>query len=348
MKTKLVYIILPLMLFFSCGKNKVAERVKFSEREQEIINSISTLKDVYKEKKVIKLNDAPQNGFCNHMITNGKFILAIYMFNGQFTVHVWDESGGYYGTAGAPGKGPGEYLAPVGLGFKNQDSFYIFDRAKMTMSFFQIENKSVKFVDQINLDALIDAYVDTMFVKNNLIYLISYSGPKGTFRVYVLDDKFNLEKKFLKRRFIPGMANPVYSVSDTLLYILEDYNGDWEMYEAIIYVCDLDGKYIREIDIGYKKVFDLNLDKSGKLLLVTSMENIYDHNKPKKYMIYDIYGNFLKEFKSFYPNENCTTIGGNRTSDNYEMLLLQRCQKTNESILHIYDIDLGLETSEEK
>jgi WD40 repeat protein len=280
------------------------------------------------------------------LVPYGDYIVATRLKDGDFTVHLWNTKGEYLGQVGRVGKGPGEYQAPLEPAFINEDSFVVFDRALATMSRYKIEKGEIAFVDQENRDELFDAYIDTMFARGGKLYMISYSGPKRSYRVYTLDKELKLIKKSLRRTFIPKVAFLTATLGNNRFYICEDYAEIGKMYRPVIYEIGFSGEVLRTITIPHKDIYDIHLDKSQKVFLSGSIKNALDPEVPKTYYLYDVNGNALHEFSSFELVKRVERCGSSTQSHDSKLLIMEKPNLSGEAKLHIYELNIGLEPLE--
>lgn len=334
-----VVVLLVVILFTACSQKSEEVDMTLTKEERAKIESVDSLEDILQLKEIITLKHVAE-GARFSLVPYGDYIAATRLKNGDFTVHLWNRKGDYLGHVGEVGKGPGEYQAPLEPAFIDKDSFVVFDRAQATMCLYKVEKGKIIFIDQENRDDLFDAYVDTMFAHNGKLYMISYSGPEGSYRVYTMDKELKLIKKSLRREFVPQIAFLTTTLGKKSFYICEDYAQNWEMYRPVVYEIGFNGKVLRKITIPRKDLYDIHLDKSQKVFLSMSMKKAFEQKSPKTYYLYDVNGNMLHDFTSFEPVES---VGGSLQSHDSTLLFLEKPNRAGEAKLYIYELNIGLE-----
>ena len=334
-----VVVLLVILLAISCSKKSDDTHIKFTKEELSKIESVDSLEDILQLKETITLKHVAE-GARFSLVPYGDYIAATRLKNGDFTVHLWNRKGDYLGQVGEVGKGPGEYMAPLEPAFIGKDSFVVFDRALATMSLYKVENGKIVFIDQENRNELFDAYVDAMFARNGKLYMISYSGPEGSYRVYTLNNELKLIKKSLRREFVPKIAFLITTLGKKSFFICEDYAENWEMYRPVVYEIGFSGKVLRTITIPHKDLSNIHLDKSQKVFLSMSMKNSFEQKSPKTYYLYDVNGKPLHEFTGFEPVES---VGGSLQSHDSTLLFMEKPNRAGEAKLYIYELNIGLE-----
>ena len=334
-----IVVFLVILLATSCSKKSDDAHIKFTKEELSKIESVDSLEDILQLKEIITLKHVAE-GARFSLVPYDDYIVATQMKGGDFTVHLWNRKGDYLGQVGEVGKGPGEYQAPLEPAFIDKDSFVVFDRGQATMCLYKVEKGKIIFIDQENRDDLFDAYVDMMFTRNGKLYMISYSGPEGSYRVYTLDKELKLIKKSLRREFVPKIAFLITTLGKKSFYICEDYAQNWEMYRPVVYEIGFNGKVLRKITIPRKDLYDIHLDKSQKVFLSMSMKKSFEPKSPKTYYLYDVNGNMLHDFTSFEPVES---VGGSLQSHDSTLLFMEKPNRAGEAKLYIYELNIGLE-----
>ena len=328
-------------LLFSC-KASVSPEL-FTEKEKALIQGVESLKDIYIQKEVIPLQQVRDRGYFTDFKINEHLILGLRYDRGEHQVFVWNKDGVFLGRAGGPGKAPGEYVSVGGFDFTGDHSFLIFDRVRAVINFYETDNDSVCFIEQKDADLNEQTYMDTLFFAKDSFYLLSCSGPAGVFTLFKLDDHFKITQRFHKRKKVSPIANPTYAISEDLIYVLGPFDNDFKMLEPFIYVYSMDGKLFRKIRTKYRDIFDINFDRSGKLIFITSMKNIFDLRKADEYRILDLQGNVIHTFSSLPPLAPESIMGISRTCRSHEnAAYLTRPDKNRTARLYLYDIDLGL------
>jgi len=334
-----VVVLLVVILFTACFQKSEEVDITLTKEERAKIESVDSLEDILQLQETITLKHVAE-GARFSLVPYGDYIAATRLKNGDFTVHLWNRKGDYLGQVGEVGKGPGEYMAPLEPAFIGKDSFVVFDRALATMSLYKVENGKIVFIDQENRNELFDAYVDTMFARNGKLYMISYSGPEGSYRVYTLNNELKLIKKSLRRKYVPQIAFLTTTLGNKSFYICEDYAENWEMYRPVVYEIGFSGKVLRTITIPHKDLSNIHLDKSQKVFLSMSTKNSFEQKSPKTYYLYDVNGKPLHEFTGFEPVES---VGGSLQSHDSTLLFMEKPNRAGEAKLYIYELNIGLE-----
>lgn len=340
-----IYSILILfLLIISCSKNN--NKVQITEKEKSKIMQIDSLTDIYKFKKKIKLKNVKKLYYFLKIKTNEEYFLATKLISGNIHLFLWDIKGNYIGQAGRPGKGPGEYVALGGLTFddKNHNIFYIFDNLRNIIMEYQIKKNKIKFIKQKNLNNVLDTNVDQLFIYNGKFYMISSVGQKGAYKIIILNKKFEIIKKMFKRKHSGHLRNSCYAVSNDKLFLLGEFDKKHKMYENYIYAYNLkSNKLINKINIKEDTVFDINVDKSKKFLLISIWTNMLSNKKPIYHKIYDINGKYYKTIHQQGLHDYKKLLGINRTCKTYKnKIFIFKPDKNSESKVLIYDIDFGL------
>ncbi|MBN2725816.1 hypothetical protein JXR74_00450 [Candidatus Mcinerneyibacteriota bacterium] len=309
-----------------------------------MIRRVGSLEDIYVQKEIILLQKVPDKGYFSDFKINENLILGLRYYRGEHQVIAWDREGSYLGQAGQAGKAPGEYISVGGFDFTGPDSFIIYDRVRDFINSYRVEKGGVVFVDQAAPGLAEQTYMDTLFRVDSALYLLSCSGPEGMHTLFRLDEKMQIAYRFHKRRHSSLIANPTYAVSKNEIYVLGAFDDRLKMLEPFIYVYSLQGKLLRKIRTKYRDIFDVNFDRSGKFMLLTSMKNIFDLSKSDEYRILDRDGHEIHTFTSLPPLDPVTILGISRTCLDYEnVMYLTRPDEAGRAKLYIYDIDAGLE-----
>ena len=328
-------------LLISCRGTVPTELL--TPKEITLIRRAGSLEDIYVQKEVILLQKVRDQGYFSDFKINDNLILGLRYYRGEHQVIVWDREGSYLGQAGRTGKAPGEYISVGGFDFTGDHSFLIFDRVRGLINFYETGDGEVYFKEQQDADLTEQTYMDTLFLAGGSFYLLSCSGPAGVSTLFKLDDDFKITQSFHKRKENSPIANPTYAVSEETIYVLGAFDNNFKMLEPFIYVYSLQGKLLRKIKTKYRDIFDINFDRSGKLLLLTSMKNIFDLSKPDEYRIMDLQGNVIHTFTSLPPVAPDKILGISRTCRSYEnVAYLTRPDKNGIAQLYLFDIDLGL------
>ena len=340
-----VRVIIPVIILFilmSCSRSSEISRL--SREEEGRIRKITSLSSLYRLKEVITLRDVNEKGYFADFKMNERLILGLRHYRGEDLLLVWDKDGTFLGQAGQAGKAPGEYISVGGFEFTGPESFIIYDRARDFINSYRVEKGAVVFVDQAAPGLAEQTYMDTLFRVGDAFYLLSCSGPEGMHTLFRLDEKMQIASRFHKRRHSSLIANPTYAVSKNEIYVLGAFDDRLKMLEPFIYVYSLQGKLLRKIRTKYRDIFDINFDRSGKFMLLTSMKNIFDLSKSDEYRILDREGHEIHTFTSLPPLDPDTILGISRTSLDYEnVMYLTQPDEAGRAKLYIYDIDAGLE-----
>ncbi len=340
-----VNIIIPVIILFilmACSRSSEISRL--SREEEGLIRKITSLNSLYRLKEVITLRDVNEKGYFADFKMNERLILGLHHYRGEDLLLVWNKNGTFLGQAGQAGKAPGEYISVGGFEFTGPESFIIYDRARDFINSYRVEKGAVVFVDQAAPGLAEQTYMDTLFRAGGAFYLLSCSGPEGMHTLFRLDEKMQVACRFHKRSHSSLIANPTYAVSKNEIYVLGAFDDRLKMLEPFIYVYSLQGKLLRKIKTKYRDIFDINFDRSGKVMLLTSMKNIFDLSKADEYRLLDREGRVIHTFTSLPPLDPETILGVSRTCLDYEnVIYLTRPDEAGRAKLYIYDIDAGLE-----
>ncbi len=309
----LYVVLLAALLFTACAGGGNGGSAALTEEEMRFCENVQSRSDIYKESETIRLHNPNLARISVEIQTNDKYIMIGQFYAGDIHVSVWDKNGKYIGPVGLPGKGPGEYDSVGGTCFAGENTIYLFDRALNVLSKFQITDDGIEYEDRKNLDDFFDSYVDFMFFRNNRFYLVSCAGPKGTYGLTILDRDLKLVKKTRKRSRRSRSANLICAVSDKYICFTGPSKSFSELHEPYLYLYDFDGNLVKKIDVGMKNIFNVEFDRSGRVLLITTFKDIYEKGKKKEFYLFDLNGNELNHFSSHEIHAMVEWHGKNKT-----------------------------------
>src|SRR6056297_780370 len=251
MKKKYYLIIgFVIILLISCGKKRKPSKIfEYSEQEINKIKKIKSEKEIMALKKEIQFNDMKEKRYDIWGIFdyNDKYIIYSKYYNGAEHPFLYDRNGNFIDKIGTFGKGPGEYIFLHSVFLKSEKDICAFDLQRNIMLFYEIKDGKVEFIEQKNLEKFFQGGANEVFYRNNKYYFLSFSGPKGGYKIYVTDENFKLINKFFKRKHEPSLIDIRYFVSDNKIFFLGacefiKSKRETRYFEPKIYIYTLDGK----------------------------------------------------------------------------------------------------------
>ncbi len=330
-----------ILLLMSCNQVNRVDKVTLDSENMKIIQGLKSNEDIMKLQKTLIIDIPPGNQRLYKLKMMNRYLFGTKFQSGSFLGMIWDNSGRFIGNIGNIGKGPGEYISLADIVVISDNKFYLFDNSRHIALLFQIDEGIIRYIDEILLDELSSIMISRVYYLNGNIYIFSFYGIKDGYQVFVFDENFKFKNKFHKRHN-EARAETYCGVtlSKDRIFMLDSFNFDKnEFYESFVYVYDLNGKYLRKFDVGNKKIADIDIDKSGNILIVTYMDEFKVDTK-LSFKLFDINGKFLKSLNEAEHFQIKNFIGINYTMDFRNKIYVKI--KENKLECNVYNFDLGL------
>ena len=269
------------------------------------------------------------------IIPKGNYLFFQFFDNEQPHM-LWDKEQKKFLKIGNIGKGPGEYIFISDIVFISPSRFYALDRGLHRINIYEIKNGVVQFVDLVNLNIETGVWIDELYHEGGKIYCINFTGPKYSHQVYVLDENFELEKKFHKRKYESDaiVANSLFYRNRIVFLGPYDFQNK-RCRDSFLYVYDYNGELINRFDVKEKNVRSLWIDEKGKYIFVGTENQV---------KIFDLYGRLIHKIskeEQFDFKKNPNLIHANRAKKHDDILFATETEDPSVLKIEIYRCVVG-------
>lgn len=310
-KIYLFVLIFCLIFIFNCQtkeKKEIYDQVSLKKDILKQIKKADNYTNLFtlKEKYILHLKYGIGNIIS--MKLNKKYIgvlgrgnyTALYIFN--------KNNGKFLGKAGSRGKGPGDFLSISDFDFLKKDKILTYDIVLKRLNIYKIEKEKINHINSFLIKDDNLASLSQVSFINNKIYTFNNSGYQGEYKNFILDNKFNLIKKYDKFKHTSYVAWEPSVIKNNRIYVA---NEVWHSSskalskkpfknakcDKTIDVYDLNGNHLRKINSHIKQNFykkPIYFNEAGTLMLI---ENKF---------VVDVNGKLIKRLEkkeSFNKNE---------------------------------------------
>lgn len=287
------YLIVLIVLFTACSSNSQTNINKLHID----LNKIESIKlsDISTKSEFIKLDN---NNGKHHIGTISKFTAhdgKFFILDSEqaLELFVYSDQGEFIYSISSYGRGPGEFLAPIDFGIKN-DSIIIYDLKNAKFIYYDI--KDGRYLKETPLDYLPKRF--HVIDNNYLLYNNNSISGKDEYNVLATDMNLNVQNHFLKinknlRGYIMELPTNFYQNSDDVYFTIPlDYT---------VYKFNLDNNIIKVnphlvIDFGEyslkKEFFNENLSNSERNRHIgSSVHSISNYYENADYIYFNYWSN---------------------------------------------------------